>query len=54
MPGIRPTQKKDEEDNRVVIDFEVIYLLQTIANGPKIFAYITGDEESALRQRGLL
>ncbi len=46
--------KKDEEGNGVVIDFEVIYLLQTIANGPKIFAYITGDEQSALRQRGLL
>lgn len=46
--------KKDEEGNRVVIDFEVIYLLQTITNGPKIFAYITGDEQSALDQRGLL
>ncbi len=44
--------KKDGE--RVRIDFEVIYLLQSIADGPKIFAYITGDEESALRQRGLL
>ena len=36
------------------IDFDVIYLLQTIGERPKIFAYITGDEERALREKGLI
>ncbi len=34
--------------------FEVIYLLRMTGAGPKIFAYITGDEEGELRRLGLL
>lgn len=44
--------KKD--GNGVRIDFDVIYMLQTIGERPKIFAYITGDEQGALRERGLI
>ena len=44
--------KKDGSGVR--IDFDVIYMLQTIGKRPKIFAYITGDEEGALRERGLI
>ena len=44
--------KKDGNGER--IDFDVIYLLQTIGEGPKIFAYITGDEQGTLRERGLI
>ena len=36
------------------IEFEVIYLVQMTGGGPKIFAYITGDEEVELRRLGLL
>ncbi len=36
------------------VEFEVIYLLQMTGAGPKIFAYITGDEEGELRRLGLL
>ncbi len=36
------------------IDFDVIYLVQTIDGRPKIFAYIVGDEERYLRERGLI
>jgi len=36
------------------VEFEVIYLLQMTGAGPKIFAYITGDEEGRLRSLGLL
>jgi hypothetical protein len=36
------------------IDFEVIYLVQIINDQPKIFTYITGDEQKVLKQRGLL
>jgi len=36
------------------IDFDVIYLLQIKDDRPKIFAYITGDEERVLRERSLI
>lgn len=36
------------------IGFEVLYLLQMTGAGPRIFAYITGDEEEQLRSLGLL
>ena len=45
-------KKKDGSDE--VIDFDVIYLLQTTGDGPKIFAYITGDEQKVYKERGLL
>jgi hypothetical protein len=40
--------------SRDVIDFDVIYFLQTLGEDPKIFAYITGDEQKILRERGLI
>lgn len=36
------------------IDFDVLYLLRTINDNVKIFAYISGDEQKALRERGLI
>ena len=45
-------RKRDGEGER--IDFDVIYLLQINGERPRIFAYITGDEEEALRERGLI
>jgi hypothetical protein len=38
----------------VAIDFEVIYLLRVADDRPKIFGYITGDEEKVLREHGVL
>ncbi|MGX5819130.1 hypothetical protein ACWKWU_13085 [Chitinophaga lutea] len=38
----------------VHIDFSVIYLVTMAGSEPKIFAYITGDEQAALREKGLL
>lgn len=43
--------KAGEEGN---IEFVNIYLLQTINHSPKIFAYITPDEQSDLRNAGLI
>lgn len=45
-------RKKDgkEED----IDFSVIYFTQIQKGEPKIFAYITGDEQQVLKERGLI
>ena len=36
------------------IEFDVIYLVQIKDLQPKIFAYITGDEQSALKEEGLI
>lgn len=36
------------------IEFDVIYLLQLAGGHCKIFAYITGDEQRALRENGLI
>lgn len=41
-------------EQRGDIDFEVIYLLQWLDGGPKIFGYITGDEQKALHEHGLV
>lgn len=40
--------------SRASIDFSVIYLLRVGEDGPQIFAYISGDEQRALREHGLL
>jgi hypothetical protein len=44
----------DKEEKIDRIDFDVIYLLQTTCDGPKIFGYIIGDEMGALKERGLI
>ena len=44
--------KKD--GNEEIIEFDVIYFLQTINQQLKIFAYITGDEQGVLKERGII
>ncbi len=36
------------------IEFEVLYLLQVLDGRPRIFAWIAGNEEEALREHGLV
>lgn len=43
--------KKDKSEQTV--EFDVIYFVQLIGDDPKIFAYITGDEEKLYRDMGL-
>lgn len=43
---------KDESEIR--IEFNVIYFLQLTDEKPRIFAYITGDEQRVLREHGLV
>jgi len=43
--------KDGKED---VIEFTVIYFVQGLNDQLKIFAYITGDEQKVLRERGLI
>jgi hypothetical protein len=40
--------------SNLTIDFEVIYLVQILNDKPKIFGYITGDEQKAYRDHELL
>jgi len=44
--------KKDGSEES--IEFDVIYFVQGINDQLKIFAYITGDEQGVLRERGLI
>jgi hypothetical protein len=44
--------KKDK--SKESIEFDVIYFVQTVNDQLKIFAYITGDEQGVLRERGLI
>ncbi len=45
---------KRSDGKEIAISFEVIYLLQHIDGALKIFAYITGDEQQALREAELI
>lgn len=44
-------RKKDGKEG--VIEFDVTYFLNT-KDGVKIFAYVTGDEQAALKEHGLI
>lgn len=43
-----------KDSNEGSIEFDVIYFLQTKGEECKIFAYITGDEQAALKENGLI
>jgi len=44
-----------EKDGRAdSIEFSVIYFLQYLNGSLKVFAYITGDEQAVLKERGLV
>jgi hypothetical protein len=45
-------RKKDSSGE--LIDFDVIYLVQMIGDSPKIFGYITGDEQKVYKERALI
>jgi hypothetical protein len=36
------------------IDFDVHYLVQQVQETPKIFGWITGDEQAALKKQGII
>ena len=44
--------KSDGDEEK--IDFDVIYFVQMLEATPKIFAYITGDEQKVLQDHGLI
>jgi hypothetical protein len=44
--------RKDRPD--VIIDFEVHYLVQELDGDPKIFGWMSGDEQELLRKHGVI
>jgi hypothetical protein len=53
-----PHEAKDhyerEDTGRVFGEFDETYFVQTIGEGPKIVAYVAGDEEGFLKEKGLI
>ncbi|RWD31796.1 nuclear transport factor 2 family protein [Mesorhizobium sp.] len=43
--------RKDRPD--VTIDFDVHYLVQKLGGDPKIFGWVSGDEQEVLRKHGI-
>jgi hypothetical protein len=43
-----------KDGTEAAIDFVVIYMVQTLKGEHKIFCYITGDEQAALKKEGLI
>jgi hypothetical protein len=44
--------KADRKSGEII--FHVVYIIQDLGNAPAIFAYITGDEQKALKENGLI
>lgn len=44
--------RKDQPD--VAIDFDVHYFVQKLNGEPKVFGWVSGDEEALLREHGII
>lgn len=44
--------RKDEPD--VTMDFDVHYFIQKLDGEPKVFGWVSGDEQALLRQHGII
>jgi hypothetical protein len=44
--------RNDQPD--VAIDFDVHYLIQELDGEPKVFGWVSGDEQALLRQHGII
>jgi hypothetical protein len=42
------------DDRDVAIDFDVHYLVQQIQGTPKVFGWISGDEQAVLKEHGIV
>ena len=50
IPGV--LTRKDRPD--VAIDFDVHYFIQTLDREPKVFGWVSGDEQALLRKHGIV
>lgn len=44
--------RKEQPD--VAVDFDVHYLVQTLEGEPKVFGWVSGDEQALLKERGII
>lgn len=44
--------RKDQPD--IVIDFDVHYLVQKLEDEPKVFGWVSGDEQALLKEYGII
>jgi hypothetical protein len=44
--------RNDKPD--VTIDFDVHYLVQQLGAGPKVFGWVSGDEQAVLKEHGII
>jgi len=44
--------RRDQPD--LAIDFDVHYFVQKLAGEPKVFGWVSGDEEALLKERGVI
>jgi hypothetical protein len=44
--------RRDQSD--VAIDFDVHYFVQTLDGEPKVFGWVSGDEQALLRKHGII
>jgi hypothetical protein len=44
--------RKDQSD--IAIDFDVHYFVQELDDGPKVFGWVSGDEQELLREHGII
>jgi hypothetical protein len=44
----------NKDGKEVQIEFDNLYFLQVLGDNAKIFAYVTGDEQKILKERGLI
>jgi hypothetical protein len=44
--------RKDQPD--VAIDFDVHYFVQTLDGEPKVFGWVSGDEQALLKKHGII
>lgn len=54
---VRPYFRADydrKDGASVSIDFDVVYMMQRRKDGPKIFAFVAGDEMALYREKGLV
>ena len=54
MASVAWDSRYRKDGREIAIPFENVYLLQITDKGPKIFAYVTGDEQKVLREHGLV
>jgi len=44
--------RRDQPD--VAIDFDVHYFVQKLGEGPKVFGWVSGDEQALLKEHGII